>query len=87
MKEPHEMRPGNRYARDAEARRALGDLVENRTSSPCVGDANIGDCCFRRRSPANSARSSKSLTSGNAFAAADAVDMQPLLSREPEVGA
>ena len=27
MKAPYEMRPGNRYAREAEARKTLGDLV------------------------------------------------------------
>jgi hypothetical protein len=32
MKEPHEMRPGNRYARDAEERRTLGDLIQRRTA-------------------------------------------------------
>jgi hypothetical protein len=32
MKEPHEMRPGNRYARDAEARRTLRDLIERKAA-------------------------------------------------------
>jgi hypothetical protein len=32
MKEPHEMRPGNRYAREAEARRTLGDLMRRKTT-------------------------------------------------------
>ena len=27
MKDPHEMRTGNRYAREAEERRTLGDLI------------------------------------------------------------
>ena len=32
MNEPHEMRPGNRYAREAEERRTLGDLVRRKTA-------------------------------------------------------
>ena len=32
MKEPHEMRPGNRYAREAEARRSLGDLINRKAA-------------------------------------------------------
>ena len=32
MKEDHELRPGNRYMRDAEARRTLGDLVARKTA-------------------------------------------------------
>jgi hypothetical protein len=32
MKEPHDMRPGNRYARETEARRTLGDLVQRKTA-------------------------------------------------------
>jgi hypothetical protein len=32
MKEPEEMRPGNRYARDAEERRTLGDLIKRKTA-------------------------------------------------------
>ena len=32
MKEPHEMRPGNRYALGAEARRTLGDLINRKTA-------------------------------------------------------
>ena len=32
MKEPHRLRPGNRYLRDAEARRTLGDLMKSKTA-------------------------------------------------------
>jgi hypothetical protein len=32
MKQPHEMRPGNRYARQAQARRTLGDLIANKSA-------------------------------------------------------
>jgi hypothetical protein len=32
MKEPHEMRPGNRYAREAEERRTLGQLIARKTA-------------------------------------------------------
>ena len=47
MKQPHEMRPGNRYGRQAQARRTLGDLIANRApSSPSARGASIGGCCF-----------------------------------------
>jgi hypothetical protein len=32
MKQPHEMRPGNRYVRQAEARRTLGDLIASKSA-------------------------------------------------------
>jgi hypothetical protein len=32
MKEPHELRPGNRYLREAQARRTLGDLISRKTA-------------------------------------------------------
>ncbi|HEY1243977.1 MAG TPA: hypothetical protein VGF29_04005 [Hyphomicrobiaceae bacterium] len=32
MKQPHEMRPGNRYARHAQARRTLGDLIASKSA-------------------------------------------------------
>ncbi len=32
MKEPHETRPGNRYARHAEARRTLAHLIATKTA-------------------------------------------------------
>jgi hypothetical protein len=32
MKEPHELRPGNRYLREAEARKTLGDLISRKTA-------------------------------------------------------
>ena len=32
MKQPHEMRPGNRYARHAQAQRTLGDLIANKSA-------------------------------------------------------
>jgi len=32
MKEPHELRPGNRYLRESEARRTLGDLINRKTA-------------------------------------------------------
>jgi hypothetical protein len=32
VKEPHELRPGNRYAREADARRTLGNLIERKTA-------------------------------------------------------
>ena len=32
MKAPHEMRPGNRYAREAEARRTLGTLISRKAA-------------------------------------------------------
>jgi hypothetical protein len=32
MKEPHEMRPGNRYAREADARKTLADLNGRKTA-------------------------------------------------------
>jgi hypothetical protein len=32
VKEPHELRPGNRYAREAEARRTLGNLIQRKTA-------------------------------------------------------
>jgi hypothetical protein len=32
MKQPHEMRPGNRYARQGQARRTLGDLVASKSA-------------------------------------------------------
>jgi hypothetical protein len=32
MKEPHQLRPGNRYLREGEARKALGDLVSRKTA-------------------------------------------------------
>jgi hypothetical protein len=32
MKEPHELRPGNRYLREAQARRTLGDLINRKTA-------------------------------------------------------
>ena len=32
MKQPHEMRPGNRYARQGQARRALGDLIASKSA-------------------------------------------------------
>jgi len=32
MKEAHEMRPGNRYARETEDRRTLGDLIRRETA-------------------------------------------------------
>jgi hypothetical protein len=33
VKDPHEMRPGNRYARQAEARRTLAHLIASKTAS------------------------------------------------------
>jgi hypothetical protein len=32
VKEPHELGPGNRYAREAEERRTLGDLINRKTT-------------------------------------------------------
>jgi hypothetical protein len=32
MKQPHEMRPGNRYARLDQARRTLGDLIASKSA-------------------------------------------------------
>jgi hypothetical protein len=32
MKQPHEMRPGNRYAREGPARRTLGDLIASKSA-------------------------------------------------------
>ncbi|HWE19823.1 MAG TPA: hypothetical protein VG758_22025 [Hyphomicrobiaceae bacterium] len=32
MKQPHEMRPGNRYARQGQARRTLGDLIASKSA-------------------------------------------------------
>jgi hypothetical protein len=32
VKEPHEMLPGNRYAREAEARRTLGELINRKAA-------------------------------------------------------
>jgi hypothetical protein len=32
MKQPHEMRPGNRYARQWQARRTLGDLIASKSA-------------------------------------------------------
>ena len=32
MKQPHEMRPDNRYARQVEARRTLGDLIASKSA-------------------------------------------------------
>src|ERR1700730_6602362 len=32
MKDSHELRPGNRYLREAEARRTLGELVQPKTA-------------------------------------------------------
>jgi hypothetical protein len=32
MKQPHEMHPGNRYARQAEARRTLRDLIASKSA-------------------------------------------------------
>jgi hypothetical protein len=32
MKDPHEMRPGNRYARETEDRHTLGDLIRRKTA-------------------------------------------------------
>jgi hypothetical protein len=32
MKEPHQLRPGNRYLREAEARKTLGDLISRKTA-------------------------------------------------------
>jgi hypothetical protein len=32
MKEPHELRPGSRYLREAEARKKLGDLIARKTA-------------------------------------------------------
>ena len=32
MKAPHEMRPGNRYARASEARKTLGDLIRRKAA-------------------------------------------------------
>jgi hypothetical protein len=32
VKEPHEMRAGNRYAREAEERRTLGELIGRKTA-------------------------------------------------------
>ena len=44
MKQPHEMRPSNRYARRAQARRTLGDLIASKS-------ALVGICrrCKHRR--------------------------------------
>jgi hypothetical protein len=32
MKAPHEMRPGNRYARESEARKTLADLIRRKAA-------------------------------------------------------
>jgi hypothetical protein len=32
MKQPHQMYPGNRYARQAQARRTLGDLIASKSA-------------------------------------------------------
>jgi hypothetical protein len=32
MKDPHEMRTGNRYAREAQEKRTLGDLIRRKTA-------------------------------------------------------
>jgi hypothetical protein len=32
MKQPHEMRPGNRYALQAQVRRTLGDLIASKSA-------------------------------------------------------
>jgi hypothetical protein len=32
MKAPHEMRPGNRYARESEARKTLADLISRKAA-------------------------------------------------------
>ena len=32
MKQPHEMRPGNRYVRQGQARRTLGDLIASKSA-------------------------------------------------------
>jgi hypothetical protein len=32
MKDPHELRPGNRHLREAEARRTLGELIQRKTA-------------------------------------------------------
>jgi hypothetical protein len=44
MKEPHEMRPGNRYAREAEERRTLGGLINRKTALVAI----CGRCKHRR---------------------------------------
>jgi len=36
MKAPHEMRPGNRYAREAEARKTLGSLITRKAALVAV---------------------------------------------------
>jgi hypothetical protein len=45
MKQPHEMRPGNRYARQAQARRTLGDLIANKSALVAICQG----CKHRRR--------------------------------------
>ena len=44
MKEPHEMRPGNRYARQAETRRTLAHLIATKTALVAICQR-----CERRR--------------------------------------
>ena len=49
MKQPHEMRAGNRYARELEERRTLGDLIERKAALVAIcRRCKHGRCRHRR---------------------------------------